>query len=588
MKIISFGILSAFLISCFNGMIDAGGIKGSTHMLVSDFTPTIVHVALFEMTTVSNILMPLTKRRVLGGDNVPGDLPSSIITIATEDTKTSNLWNYAFNEVPVGNYSVMAFSVSNTGKWLDFSQRQALGFFVPKSGCSASSFSNTVCTQPVFVDNQIVTIDSIGMAAPHMLPSMPQTVKVGNGYGSLTKINGLPVLEVGGTAYERGYAHGFLLSTQILDIFEYFLLEDMVRSQAFYTDKFIPALKSLVILSPQLKDGINGLLDGMKATNISMQTSLGRNLISWDIVAINTYADAIAFTGEGSRVVNDMCTQFVFWGDATKKTGSITGRNMDGENDVRKLTVNLFLIHAINPSEKELSRYVHVMWPGFLAASSGFNENGFYTMENAGCNPPGIAGKNTYLLRDIISSLLLTTSSGPHTGKDMQNAILSYASKPGGSCVNGCILMMAQRDEGQNEVGFLYEGDRYGGKIRMPAEVAPFTQDGIMATNHYWSYHANPPQDCNGQTPSFSSLWRYEAGKDRIEGLMSSVGLSVRTNEMISLLQTVVHGTTEHSVIFLPNELKFHIAVANSNGLWEAPYMHWTEFHFSEVFQHKE
>lgn len=582
----SFVILCACLVSYLSDAVNNGGIKGSAHLLVTDFAPNIIHVALFKMKTVSNTLVPLTKRKVLGAENIPSDLPSSMIVTAKQDTKESNLWNYVFTNVPVGNYSVMAFSVGKKSSWLDFSQRQALGFFTPKDGCSASSFSDSVCTQPVFVNDQMIVIDSIGMGAPHMLPSMPQTIKVGNGYGSLTNIKGVPVLEVGGTAYERGYAHGFLLAVQILDFFEYFLLEDMIRSRTFYSNKFIPSLKKNVKLTPQMENGINGLLDGMKATNISMHTSLGHDLNSFDIIAINTYADAGAFTGEESWRVNEMCTQFVFWGDATHNDGIITGRNMDGENDIRKLTVNHFLVHAINPSETSLNRYVHIMWPGFLTTSSGFSENGFYAMENAGCNPPGSPGKNTYLLRDVISSLLLTTPSGIHTGTDMEKAILSYASDLGGSCVNGCILMMAQRFEGQKNAGFLYEGDRYGGKIRSSAEVAPMTPDGVMATNHYWSYHANPPHDCNGQKPSFSSLWRYEAGKDRIEGLMSNASLTVGKTEMISLLQTVTHGTTEHSIIFLPNELRFHIAVAKSNGLWEAPYMHWVDFQFSDVFQH--
>ena len=96
------------------------------------------------------------------------------------------------------------------------------------------------------------------------------------------------------------------------------------------------------------------------------------------LVALNTYADAAAWTGtgKGTGVCAAACSQFAFWGTATPTGRTVTGRNMDGENDIRKLTVNALVLYALEPAEADQQRVVHVMWPGFFGMSSGFNAAG--------------------------------------------------------------------------------------------------------------------------------------------------------------------------------------------------------------------
>ena len=66
--------------------------------------------------------------------------------------------------------------------------------------------------------------------------------------------------------------------------------------------------------------------------------------------------------------------QLTQYGNLTGRT--VAGRNMDGENDIRKLTVNALVLYALEPAEDDQQRVVHVMWPGFLGMSSGFNAAG--------------------------------------------------------------------------------------------------------------------------------------------------------------------------------------------------------------------
>ena len=87
-----------------------------------------------------------------------------------------------------------------------------------------------------------------------------------------------------------------------------------------------------------------------------------------------------------------------------------------------------------------------------------------------------------------------------------------------------------------------------------------------------------------GKEASFSSRWRYEVGMNMVEA-WSRQKKPIGIAEMKQLLQTVAHGTTEYSVIFLANEKRIFIAVDDLKcDMWDAPFMDWAEFEFDELF----
>eukprot|EP00928_Gymnodinium_smaydae_P045099 TRINITY_DN30105_c0_g1_i1.p1 TRINITY_DN30105_c0_g1~~TRINITY_DN30105_c0_g1_i1.p1 ORF type:complete len:603 (-),score=73.85 TRINITY_DN30105_c0_g1_i1:157-1965(-) len=589
-------IVVGILLACLQ-LAEAASIVG-TVVHPGDLRPNAVHVALFRLNPETEA--GLTKQRLLGVDRPPPlqSPPSDSLAVATRQGEAS--WKFAFHDVRPGNYTLVAFEPAGEehGHWLDFAppRRQLLGFYYSESERSPlQPYSDSVRATTVAVEEtQEVNGIDIVLSAPHLMPddrSIP--------HGSLRAVPNFPVriLHVRGDAFQRGYAHGLLLAQQILDFFEFFLLEDMVRSTRFYLKELIPALRTRAKLSEQFKRGAEGMLSGMRASRHSMMTSLGRDFELVDIVALNTYSDALAWTATDSVIFpppRSSCSQFVFWGDAVAREltdGTIAGRNMDGENDVRKLTVNGLIIHAVEPTEDGLQRYAHVMWPGFISTSSGFDERGRYLMENAGCNPPGPPAKQSPLLRDVISSLLMNASIGNTSHpNEIQSAILDHQSELGGSCMNGCILVSAEPFVADSVAGFIYEGDRFGGALRTPGMAPPNVEEGIMATNHFMHYKALQAQPgmCNGVPVEFSSLARYFAGQNKIEAWARRAKLSIGVEDMKELLQTVAHGTTEHSIIFKPNEKVFLLAVASPNGVWDASYEHWQTFNFDDLFTQKD
>ena len=67
------------------------------------------------------------------------------------------------------------------------------------------------------------------------------------------------------------------------------------------------------------------------------------------------------------------------WDDAVTRDiagGTTAWRNMDEENDARKVTVKKLVIPAVEPTVKDLQRYVHVIGPGFLVQLRGSTNRG--------------------------------------------------------------------------------------------------------------------------------------------------------------------------------------------------------------------
>jgi hypothetical protein len=226
------------------------------------------------------------------------------------------------------------------------------------------------------------------------------------------------------------------------------------------------------------------------------------------------------------------------------------------------------------------------MWPGFVGTISGINEEGLYSMENAGGTGPGpvVDGLTpcSWVQRD-----LLETTGAESTPLLVSRRMAEFESNGGGVFGAGSIILWAVPYSGQASPAFVSEGDRFGTAIRNPGEAAPFGHFHIMATNHHLAYGVDPAQSAFafGREPSFSSRWRYETGRQTLEA-WARRDRPLGTAEMRRLLQSVAHGTTEYSVVFRANEMTIDVAVDDlATDLWDAPYQEWVTFQFDELFQ---
>ena len=483
---------------------------------------------------------------------------------------------YRIPEVEEGTYALLAFMDLDEDGTLDYRPAEPLGWYASEAGGWLGMVEATA---------DAGTTADIILRKPTPFPTEDRSVE----HGSLRWLKGLPVLQLSGTAEERGYAHGLLVGEQIKDFFEFYVLEDSWRSARRYEDVFVPFLESHFDYDPEYLLEVDAVVAGMEASGMDMRVEwLGRPFERVDLLAINAYIERRA--AQPSPPTDASCSQFAFWGAATEGSelegGLVAGRNMDGEVDLRKVTVSHFLLFAVDPSEPGRKRWVSTMWPGFVGTISGLNEDGLYSMENAGGTGPGpvVDGLTpcSWIQRSILEN-----AGGESTVASIQERIDAFRSAGGGAFGAGSIILWAVPYHGQPAPAFVSEGDRFGTRLRGPEEAAPVSPFNIMATNHYRVYGVDPdrPGRFFGKEFSFSSLWRYEAGMNTLEA-WTRQGRPLGTQEMRQLLQNVAQGTTEYSVIFRANEMSLDVAVDDlATDLWDAPYQKWVTFHFEELFE---
>jgi len=226
------------------------------------------------------------------------------------------------------------------------------------------------------------------------------------------------------------------------------------------------------------------------------------------------------------------------------------------------------------------------MGPGFVGTISGINEDGLYSMENAGGTGPGPV-VDGIVPCSWVQRYILEKESGDATPESIFKVMQSFKCKGGGVTAPGSIILWAVPFNNQKAPAFVYEGDRFGGAMRIPADVRPTNPANIMAANHHLIYGYDPdrPGYSFSRPVYFSSRWRYETGMNALEAWSRKAKL-LGTAEAKRLLQMVSHGTTEYSVIFSANQQRIWVAVDDlKTDMWDAPYMPWIEFQFDELFE---
>ena len=477
--------------------------------------------------------------------------------------------DFAFSGLPPNRYLAAAFIDTDGDGELDFEPPEPFGWFQTPDNLA-----------PVRLDPGKANLGriKIELRLPTHFPKEGRSCP----HGALRWIKGLPVLQLWGTAEERGYAHGFLVGKQIIDFFEFYILESMARSAKRYEDFYVPFFESRFNLPEEFEKELDAVIAGMKAAGTDMRVELlGRDFMRTDLLAINAYIERRA--ASPVPAAEDGCSQFALWGPLTRDGGLIAGRNMDGECDLRKVTVSHFLTFAVAPAERGRKRWVSTMWPGFVGTISGINEDGLYGMENAGPSGPGkvVGGlvPCAWTQRHVLETL-----GADATPESVLAAMNRFKCQGGGVTAAGSVILWAVPYAGQEAPAFIYEGDRNGGLMRTPARVRPFDAHDILGTNHYRVYGV----DGRGPRYNFGRpvfCWRYEAGLAALEA-WGRVNRKAGLEDMKRLLQTVAHGSTEYAVIFLANEGKILVADDDLKpDLWDAPYLKWIEFDFDELFR---
>jgi len=205
--------------------------------------------------------------------------------------------------------------------------------------------------------------------------SAPASRKIDDKIGSAVKVEhgsygvekGVRVLRVHGTPREMGYAHGFLLASEIESFADVLLSFGALSSVKSYEKQVRPLVAQKFKFDAEEEDELAGMLEGMKAKlgRAPRMENLKRDVDIVDLKAGNALGDWVGFG----------CSSFSAWGPMTADGGTITARNFDYPSFPPQLALAAtIIVHA--PSRAGARRWFTIGYPGMIGVITGVNEEG--------------------------------------------------------------------------------------------------------------------------------------------------------------------------------------------------------------------
>jgi len=219
------------------------------------------------------------------------------------------------------------------------------------------------------------------------LPDMTAQPHICNGR---LRTKGAPAqkyLQVWGSHYDIGYAHGYLLGEEIKANWD----RVIIGSEPFYhwftstewETEVLPYFRFHYSIPPKYQGETQGVHDGMIAKGVDLyHADLGRMLTVEDLQCCTASA------GFSPRE----CSSVSGWGESTANDDSLQGglviaRNYEGGAGKYSTLGNTSLIIAFTPTELDEQKFFMVTMAGFIGLASGVNRQSVGLCRNSGNHP---------------------------------------------------------------------------------------------------------------------------------------------------------------------------------------------------------
>jgi len=469
--------------------------------------------------------------------------------------KLTGQGSYTISGLAPGQYAVWAYmDTGGDGGVNHYDFADPVGWYQTSANLKLTPPIGAVVT---VTDGEITGNRNVVLYQPVPFSDKEQSVAYGNGGGTLKKLKGNHVLHLWGMLEERACAIGFLCAPQILDWLNFVVIEHYCGTTDFYKDSFIPSLKAQMGgLFDKYSNELDALLIGMSASSAGTYSfRLNRNLNRDDLAGINSFyflANTLIF-GPSPNIQKPSCSSAVFWGDKTANTelnnGLIHGKNMDGENDYRKITVNDLLIVPVESESSNTQRFIGINWPGFIGADMGMNESGLILAPHSVLSRPDW-DKTNMLGYDLLYRETLETSTTPQEAWTYWTTTPTTRTGGFNTAVSGKYLTSA------DDPSLTFEVDSYGGETRDPMFMSPVSPYDILTTNTFFKYQgANPGALLPGSYHASieEDNYRYKAMLEKLNEF-ENAGQTIQTEQMIEILKAASRtaqysGITEYSFI---------------------------------------
>jgi hypothetical protein len=354
--------------------------------------------------------------------------------------------------------------------------------------------------------------------------------------GSLTEIEGIPLLTLWGTNYEQGYAHGYLYAPQVIEYAE------IQFSQPGLVDLYENVVLSNIhnyTVPQEYLDELQGFLDGMEARagGAVYLTAIDRDITLNDLIA-STCIDNMA------HLISTNCTSFSAWDFITEGGTPITGRNYDNPDDVIHTGRFIFIVRKAPPGSG-LQAWISVNLPGSFSCETAMNIEGV-TLATQEVNLIRETSATTGFCPEFLLQRRLLESARSASVVEDVSAVLQELYTNGGEAN---LISWPSGQAGCSAV-FEVDGDLttgHGFTVRQPETGYPY----MIQTNQFYER----------LTPEAST--RYSTIKDYLDGIIEGDNPALTVDQAWNLLAQVPAGDgqiIQIAVVFEPDEMLMHVA----------------------------
>jgi hypothetical protein len=384
--------------------------------------------------------------------------------------------------------------------------------------------------------------------------------------GRLIQKDGQRVLQVYGTHYEMGYAHGYLLGNDIMLMIEKYLIEYLLSNNTSGWNTATTRMQNKFQFG-RFNDEFQGVYDGMVASNTDMRIDrLGRNLTVNDLKLWSSMFDV--------GLISPLCSSFAVWDSASEGGSVLHARNMDFPYDTQNgYAANKKLIIAYHPTGGQ--QYMVVTWPGFLSIGTGMNQSQLALTVNVANGTSDLSyNQSNYMPIGIHFREILEDVSG--SGDLFPQVVAKMTSTKRTRSMNTHFSQPRGRGP---QVSMFYEIDSSGQQIRYPSGNNNY----IFATNHF-------VQRASADNPGSNTYTRYNTLTSRLNTYTTTGDRAVSMSEAQTIMRDLAISWPTLLTIYLkPEQLSFEIAFAQTTGsnpvsVTQAPFRPRVSYTWAELF----
>lgn len=354
--------------------------------------------------------------------------------------------------------------------------------------------------------------------------------------GRLSDHHGLSVLELWGSPRQAGYAHGYLLAEDVIDLIDRFMLDEkIVSNPGVYEALLVPTVRRQFVWSDEHTAELDAILKGVRDRlgGEARSEVLGRELTVEDLMAGNTLADWFGM----------FCSTFSVWGPLTKDGQTITARNLDFFSTTTMQRQQLIIIRRGNGSARS---WISAGWPGMIGVYTAMNSDGVTILmhDARGLKPTNVLG---FTPRSLILREALEGASAANFIDDVAAVF-----KKRRVAVGNNIHVSAPARAGRPPAAvFEYDANANtddGVTIRLADSNGVAAPSALWCTNHHRL--RQPPQEC----------WRYQTLTERLTAATTN-GARFDSAKALDLIRKIKQDLTLHTVCLLPDAASMRVLI---------------------------